>query len=112
MMVRLLIIDIAEMIQKKHKESMVLLTKFSSSFAEFDASVREEHGDLVNKWVQAGTASGKNADGTFFSEFKSKNPGMSYSDVINTSVTNDTSSIHVSKLCSGYGTESNHTREK
>lgn len=76
MLISLLTTNIAEMIQKKHKESMVLLTKFSSSFAEFDASVREEHKDLVNEWVRAGTASGKNADGTFFSEFKSKNPGM------------------------------------
>lgn len=64
------------MIQQKHKTTLILLEKFAKSFSDFDESVRSLHGTkTVEDWVKAGTTSGKNADGTFFSVFKLKNPG-------------------------------------
>lgn len=66
----------ASLIQKRHAESMPLLTKFAKSFADFDVTVRKLYGrEVVEGWVRAGVSSGKNADGTFFSAFKSSNPG-------------------------------------
>lgn len=64
------------MIQRKHKATLILLEKFAKSFSDFDETVRSLHGiKTVEDWVRAGTTSGKNSDGTFFSAFKSKNPG-------------------------------------